>query len=325
MAFDEGPAYTKGRSFRARAEARQREYRAHVLNVGWSKWGHLLDAEATGSGKNFVVPAAFSAAQARQVAGKGVAARTFENMLSSQAMCFNIFAPLTLDTDLATTVLRPFLPGLAQVLSIEIEYTPSNEVFGDQSGRGGVDCDLFIEGEHEEGGGLVAAIETKFVEPEFSICGFRKKDRVGKGQPVCPDDVIVGEAGEECLYSSRKGYLYWQRTGERKILAGGSTRPMRCPFGGPLWQLWVNLTLANVEADRRGVAHALYGVCAPASNDKVLRGGEVMAKFSSLLARPESVVFLELDSLLRQIVETATGAAWQHKWAQALADRYAGI
>jgi len=86
-ANDLGHVYSTGASFRARAEARQREYRAHHLRVGWAEYGHLLTAEAADAGANFVVPAAFTAAQARQTAGKGVARRTFDNMLSSQAMC----------------------------------------------------------------------------------------------------------------------------------------------------------------------------------------------------------------------------------------------
>jgi hypothetical protein len=62
---DLGPVYTRGASFRARAEARQREYRAHVLRVGWSQHGHWLDDRAAGEGRNFVVPEAMEEAQRR--------------------------------------------------------------------------------------------------------------------------------------------------------------------------------------------------------------------------------------------------------------------
>src|SRR5262245_54662138 len=107
-----GPLYTAGTSYRARAEARQRRYRAEALDVGWDTHGHWLDAEATGSGANFVVRAAHAAALRRRDAGKGVAPRTFQNMLSSQAMCFNLFAPLAENPDLATVVLSALMPGL---------------------------------------------------------------------------------------------------------------------------------------------------------------------------------------------------------------------
>jgi hypothetical protein len=51
---DLGSVYTKGSSFRALAEARQRHYRAHDLKAGWSKYGHLLDDESAGAGRNFL-------------------------------------------------------------------------------------------------------------------------------------------------------------------------------------------------------------------------------------------------------------------------------
>jgi len=175
--------------YRARAEARQREYRARVLDVAYGRYGHFLTQKAADEGRNFVLPEAFDAAQARQGAGKGVARRTFENMLSSQAMCFNVFAPLSTRLELAGVVLRPFVPGLAAVKAIAIEHTPPADIFNDQSGLGGVDCDLFIEGTNARGEGLVLVIETKFVEPEFSVCGFKKAGRAEKGLRVCPDDV----------------------------------------------------------------------------------------------------------------------------------------
>jgi hypothetical protein len=110
-AVDEGPLYTRGHTYRARAEARQRAYRAE-LGVQHGTYGHLLAKEAADEGKNFILDETFRAARQRERAGKGVTARTFENMLSSQAMCFNVFAPLASRLELATAVLRPFVPGL---------------------------------------------------------------------------------------------------------------------------------------------------------------------------------------------------------------------
>ena len=91
---DPGPIYTSGTSFRARAEARQRKYRAEVLRHGYEKWGHFLDDTGVAAGANFVSTAAHEKAKARDTVGKGVGDRTFRNMLASQAMCFNVFAPL---------------------------------------------------------------------------------------------------------------------------------------------------------------------------------------------------------------------------------------
>lgn len=60
-AEDLGPVYTAGNSFRARAEARQREYRRDVLGVGWVRHGHWLDTQAANAGANFVCPEIFMA------------------------------------------------------------------------------------------------------------------------------------------------------------------------------------------------------------------------------------------------------------------------
>jgi len=325
VAYDLGRIYTGGNSFRARAEARQRDYREHILKAGWTAYGHWLDEQATTAGRNFVSPVAFDAAMARRSVGKGVDKRTFENMLSSQAMCFNIFAPLALDVSLATDVLSRFLP-LAQVKGIQIEYTPDNQVFGDQAGRGGVDCDVLVEGNDIEGQSLVVVIETKFVESEFSICGFRKPGRDAKGLAVCPDDVRVAQDTNHCLYASRKGYLYWNRTVEHRILLEDALPESGCPFRGPLWQLWVNYTLAHAETARWGVQRAFFAVIAPIGNVSLLQNGRVIEQFRRLLVLPESVIFIDSDQLIGAIRDTASVRRVQRaEWVDALVSRYTGI
>lgn len=127
-AADFGRIATRGTSFRARAEARQREYRANTLQVGCSEWGHWLDDAATEAGGNFVIPEAHEAALKRARAGKGVGERTFRNMLSSQAMCFNLFAPLARDLTLATTVMQPLLPGLGDRRQLFLHFVLPHEL-----------------------------------------------------------------------------------------------------------------------------------------------------------------------------------------------------
>jgi len=320
--MDPGKVYTRGNSYRARAEARQREYRASVLRAGAGRYGHLLDESAAAEGRNFVVDVAHQAALERRAAGKGVAARTFENMLSSQAMCFNVFAPLANEPLLAARALRPFFPGLQSVESIEIEHTPAGEIFGDQSGRGGVDCDVLIEARDAREAPWTIVMETKFVEPEFSICGFRKAGRTKRGKITCPDDVPVRGDRTACLYTSRKGYRYWTRSDEYELLRGDALPEAGCPFAGPRWQLWVNLTLAHAEARARGGGRASFAVCAPERNRKLL-GGEDLERFRRLLREPDSVVFVDLDQVLARLTEVAEGAA--ANWVTALRRRYAGI
>ncbi|MCZ7583237.1 MAG: hypothetical protein M5R36_07810 [Deltaproteobacteria bacterium] len=321
MTPDQGKVYTKGASYRARAEARQREYRANVARAGWSEWGHLLDDVSADAGANFVVPEAHQAARDRHALGKGVAVRTFNNMLSSQAMCFNVFAPLAADTNLASRVLRGFAAGLETVEKIHFEYTPAKDLFRDQSGRGGVDCDLLIEGTWKDGRRAVVTIETKFVEPEFSVCGFRKS---GRTKNVCRADLVLDANSSKCLYATEKKYGYWEQTHKLGQLRDGLL-PGPCPFGSPLWQLWVNHTLAFAEASRRRVPHAAFGVCAPAGNEKLLNGGRVLDLFRSNLKHPSSFFFIPLDDLIGRIRETCGHDHKYRPWRDGLAARYAAI
>lgn len=322
MIKDEGPVYTKGKSYRARAEARQRAYRAESLGVAHGTYGHILSTEAANDGANFVIEEAFIAAQARQHAGKGVAQRTFDNMLSSQAMCFNLFSPLATRLDLATEALSPFISGLLKVTAIHIEYTPPRDVFNDQTGLGGVDCDVLIEGLTARGR-LLQIIETKFVEPEFSICGFRKPGRANKGQDVCPVDVPVKDDRSECLYVRNKGYIYWGRTDEHNFLADDAVPPQGCPFGGSYWQLWVNLALAHEEAIRRDATDVRFAVCSSPQNSALLGDGEVLNGFKSLLREPDTVSLIDLEEFLAHLRSAAPSAL--SAWTAALASRYAGI
>lgn len=318
-----GPVYTKGTSYRARAEARQRAYRAHTLRAEHGRYGHFLAQAAADAGSNFVLTAAFEAAQARQRAGKGVAPRTFENMLSSQAMCFNVFAPLSTRHVLAAEALAPFIPGLVEVKSIALEHTPARDIFHDQSGRGGVDCDLLIEGTNTSGEPLLVVIETKFVEPEFSVCGFKKSGRAEKGQDVCPDDVGVRADRSACLYVRNKGYGYWQRSDEHGLLREGALHETGCPFAGANWQLWVNLALAHEEAKRRGARDVRFAVCTSANNAALLDGGKALEGFRALLRRPEAIHMIDLDALLARMEAIAAGEL--AGWARALSARYRGI
>ena len=287
---------------------------SEVLGVGWDTHGHWLAAEAAEQGANFILPAAHEAAIRRRDTGKGVAPRTFQNMLSSQAMCFNVFAPLAADPELATRVLAPLVPGLTGVNALTIEHTPASDVFGDQTGRGGVDCDLRIDASLANEPAVIV-VETKFVEEEFSTCGFRAPGRAARAQVVCPQDVAVGADRAACAYQGVKGYRYWERSDEYATVLD---RP-GCPFGGPLWQLWVNHTLAHVEAARHGAAHARFLVCAPEANDVLLRG--VLDEFRGVLRRPETFGFLALDSLIERIGEVAGPSAW----VEGLRGRYGGI
>jgi len=95
-----------------------------------------------------------------------------------------------------------------------------------------------------------------------------------------------------------------------------------CPFGGPLWQLWVIHTLAHVEAARRGAGRARLLVCAPGANRALLRDGEVLSAFARVLREPETVGLLDLDAVIGAI---GAAAGEETSWVAGLRGRYGGI
>jgi hypothetical protein len=321
---DLGRVATPGNTFRARAEARQRQFRASG-GTPPGEWGHWLADEDAKAGRNFATERAFRAASARDAAGKGVGERTFVNMLSSQALCFNVFAPLADDLALASEVLRSVLPRLDRVASIRFEFTPPADVFGDQTAQGGVDCDLRIDGASTDGFPMVVTLETKFVEPGFSTCAFRDlkrlKPREGETcRPYCPD--ALDHPATECLYRKLKSYRYWDQCVRLGTL--GSIPERGCPFQGGEWQLWVNHVLAHALAERDG-ARPLFVVCAPEANEKLL-ADDILEGFQSRLTDPSSFQFLRLDDLLGAVRSSVKGRSPALRaWSAALDARYGGF
>lgn len=307
--MDEGAVYTRDDSFRSRAEAHQRRYRADELRVADDgKYGHRLCQEAVKDGRNFLSTAIHDKARARLGKGKGVdKARTFGNMLSSQAMCFNLIGPLSdgRGLELAGNALRHFIDWVGGVKSIEFECTPPRDAFGDQSAVGGVDCDVLIECETTRCIPALIAIETKFVETEFSRCAFlaeKMKER------RCPEDVKL-DGNFSCCGYQQKDYRYWQRSNEHKTLRDGVLPKSGCPFHKVPWQLWVNHTLVHELASRdirprETTARAAFAVCAPAANTKLL-GDDVIGRFRGLLADPTTFVFIPLEELVKTIQRLA--------------------
>lgn len=317
--IEPGPVYTRGSSFRARAEAHARAFLASEIKASYRKYGHILSEEAADAGQNFLHHSAFKAFQTRAAAGKGVDVfRTGSNMLSSQALCFNILAPLAAagpaGLQIASDAFEHFVPGLRAITSITLEYTPSFDVFRDQAGLAGVDCDALIEYQTATDEAGVLVLETKFVEDTFSTCGHRKKDQ-------CPRDVCVGADFRGCRYTSGNGFLYWQRASESGSIRLPIVELKGCPFGGPLWQIWVNHTLAHAEAKRRNAVRAVFATCAPEANEE-LDARANLDKYRALVTNQDSVVFIPLEQLLERIESCCARDHQWSDWAQRLRRRY---
>ncbi len=311
--------YTKGSSFRAKAEAHARKYRSSILETTqFDKYGHILTDQDAEAGSNYL-PSLRDAIKKsilkRDSEGKGVGIkRTSKNLLSSQAMCFNLFVPQILDPKLGSALWSDVLGTTLRIDQIDIEYTPDQSVFHDQSGRGGVDCDALIRYTDANGDKGLIVIETKYVETGFSKCGFRKSDQ----KDPCPTDLILAKSFENCRYQSKKGYRYWQRTGEADFLNMKAIVGNTCPFGSSLWQLWTNMTLADHLKSEWGCAKYHYVVICPEGNTVVSQSGLVFDQFRRLLTHESrfKVLFLE------DIVKSLQALSLQKKWVNEFQEKY---
>jgi hypothetical protein len=317
---EEGPVYTKGRCFRARAEARQRRFRSQMLGVDCQKYGHLLCEEAAGAGVNFTHPAALHAARDRAARGQGLhVARTFANMCSSQALAFNLFAPLASEDGLpiASKVLRRFVADMGQVRDIQFQYCPPPEIFRDRSGTSGVNCEVLLEYTTPKGAEALMSMEVKFVEDQFTACAFRAPTR----SDPCTIDVVIDDRFTGCRYVTHKGHAYFERTVQLHTVRDEALRAKRCPFGGELWQLWVDHTLVHAVAAMRKITHTHLGVCAPLGNEKLMARSHIDA-FAKLLVDPSSVVFLPLEELIEDLTHAVPHEPHWQSWVNQMRARY---
>jgi len=95
--------------------------------------------------------------------------------------------------------------------------------------------------------------------------------------------------------------------------------------GGQLWQLWVNHTLAHALGESRHprrATRAVFAVCAPQTNDALLRGGAVLNDFRRWLADPSTLVFIPLEDLI-EALSNESRAGGPKSWVDGLRSRYA--
>ena len=147
-------------------------YRRHVLGVPpgpnpaarGQLYGNMLRPEDGARGLNFLNEAIHQVAEARLGEGEGAIepGRLRNNLLSSQPMCFNLFAILSLDLDLASKLIL-LLPGVQpdiRVTAVRIEHAPPKESHLDDRTA----FDAWIEYEAPNRRGFIG-IETKLTEP----------------------------------------------------------------------------------------------------------------------------------------------------------------
>jgi len=95
--------------------------------------------------------------------------RLFNNLLSSQPLCFNFFGELKLDLALAQKLLRRFYPGITKVTGVKFEFAPTRKYTNDNSA-----FDIAFDVMAGEKRGLVG-IECKYTDT-FSQKEYSKEE-----------------------------------------------------------------------------------------------------------------------------------------------------
>jgi hypothetical protein len=315
--------YSRGNSFRAIAEAKAREYRVSELNLDtFDKYGHILTDHDAEIGMNFLPSMRneiLEAVKKRREIGKGIhLQRTTKNMLSSQAMCFNLFVPLNSDLGFASAFIRFLLGDVKEIRDrIQYEYTPSNTIFNDQSVRSGVDCDILLTYINNDNQKSLLVIETKFVETEFSICGFRKS----KQRDKCPNSTVISTDFSNCRYDYKKGYNYWKVANESGLFDMNFIQRNSCPFGDSKWQLWTNMSLAFALSKEMGCSEFSYAVVCHEKNNELSNNGKTFDEFRNLLKNPNKFKVIYLCDI-KEAFEKMEGSYFNREWALEFINRY---
>ncbi|ESZ27569.1 hypothetical protein [Mesorhizobium sp. L2C067A000] len=164
------------------------------------KLGSRISAPAARAGANFMTHDVMALAKAellfREPGSVWDEERLWTNLLSSQCLTINLWAPLAFDLDLATAVWRGLLPGFVECVT-RIRFEQEN-YFGD-----GTAFDVLIDIVTPEGEPGLIAVEIKYVE-EMLAPPARHRDRYDETTRDCglfidPEDAILRRSGFEQL------------------------------------------------------------------------------------------------------------------------------
>ena len=170
------------------------------------KLGSRISAAAARAGANFVNGDVTALAKAellfREPGSVWDEERLWTNLLSSQCLTINLWAPFAFDLDLASSVWRQLLPGFVQTVTrIRFEHSPGRfqeNYFGD-----GTAFDVVAEVVTPDGEIAFIAVEVKYVE-EMLAPAARHRERYDEttrqsGLYVDPEDPILYRPGFEQL------------------------------------------------------------------------------------------------------------------------------
>lgn len=173
MKFKIGKQYFKDDTFKAKARMQQSKYRAEILKVDFDEYGNRLTEVDAKRYLNFYpkLGVVETLKSRYPTYSKGL----YADMLRSEHIPFNVFAPLKQNLNLAKSVFNQLINGIQiqSIEEIEIEYAPdpASEYLNDRTS-----FDTFIEFKtpYNESGFL--GIEVKYTEHEYKLRQGSKED-----------------------------------------------------------------------------------------------------------------------------------------------------
>ena len=158
-----GPQYESDDHFKAAARLHQSAYRAKVLKVGFDKYGNRLTESAGRVLLNYYDGLGVRDALRRRY--PTYSRSRDADMLRSEHIPFNLFAPLIDRPDLANSLLYRILGvELSSPYQIELEWAPkpAEKYLGDRTS-----FDTYIKGADDQGRVVGVGIEVKYTEQGY--------------------------------------------------------------------------------------------------------------------------------------------------------------
>lgn len=151
------------------------------------------------------------------------------NLLSSQPLAFNLFAPLVRDLVLATRVMAELFPGLiAEVSEIAFEHSPGR---GDpRFTADGTAYDVIVRGHSSIGDRVFVAIEIKYSEG----CHEPPARMTGRYDAIAPQTNLFVDPAEPALYRNPCQQLFRQHCLASTLLSQDLTDRAVVAFVAPM-------------------------------------------------------------------------------------------
>ena len=160
-----GPQYEPDDQFKAAARLHQSAYRANVLKVGFDQYGNRLTESAGRALLNYFD--GLGVRDALRQRYPTYSRSRDSDMLRSEHIPFNLFAPLINRPDLANGLLYRILGvELFPPYQIELEWTPkpAEKYLGDRTS-----FDTYIKGTDDHGRVVGVGIEVKYTERGYRL------------------------------------------------------------------------------------------------------------------------------------------------------------